>query len=193
MAALQSHLNDDAVVGSRHTLPGPSVTNDATLRGGIDNAEDDNVIVSRSPGGSGTSPQSSQYSVIVTVGDDGDPRTSDGASLTSQVSSADGVHAVSDATPANSVSSRDELSDTATAFESPSYLHNVDGYIHGNLAFQGNFGGDVVTNTEALERRADGDTEYTTGDLHQANVESLDGSVVHDATSVGLATAGGSG
>ncbi len=185
-------MDDDAGVGSRHTLPGPNVTSDATLRGGIDNAKNDNAIVSRSPGGSGTSPQSSQDGVIVTVGDDGDPRTSDGASLTSQVSSADSVHAISDATPANSVSSRDELSDTATAFESSSYLHNVDGYIHGNLAFQGNFGGDVATNYEALERRADGDTEYNTGDLHQANIESLDGSIVHDTASVGLATAGGS-
>ena len=186
-------MDDHAVVGSRQTLPGPSLTSDAILRGGIDNAENDNAIVSRSPGGNGTSPQSSQDGVIVTVGDDGNPRTSDGACLTSQVSSVDGVHAASDATPANSVLSRDELSDTATAFESSRYLHNVDRHILGNLPFQGNFGGDVVTNNDNLERRADGDTEYNAGDLRQANVESLDGSIAHATTSVGLATAGESG
>ena len=185
-------MNDDAVVGSRHTLPSPGVNNDATLRGGIDNAENDNGIVSASPGGSNTSPQSSQDVVIGTVGNS-DPRTSDGASPTSQVSSADGVHAVSDATSANSVSSRDKLSDTATAFESSGYPHNVDGYLHGNLAFQRNFGDDVATNEEALERRADGDTEYNTRDFHQADIESLDGSIVHDTNSIGFATAGGSG
>ena len=185
-------MDDDAVVGSRHTLPSPSVDNDATLRVGIDNTENDDVIVSRSPGGSNTSPQSSQDVVVVTVGDS-DPRTSDGAGVTSQVSSADGVHAVSDATSANSVSSRDELSDTATAFESSGYHHNVDGYLHRNLAFQSNLGGDVATNEEALERRADGDTEYNTGGLHQADIESLDGSIDHDTNPLGFATAGGSG
>ena len=188
MAVLQTHLDDDAVVGSRHTLPSPRVNNDATLRGGIDKVEND--IVSGSPGSGITSPHSQD--VVIDTVDDSDPRTSDGASLISQVSSPDGVHAVSDATLANSVSSHDELSDTVLAFESSGYL-DVDGYLHGNLASQSNFGGDVATNEETLERRADGDTEYNTGGLRQADIESLDGSIVHNTNSIDFATAGGSG